>query len=416
MMNNKIFYKPNGLWEQYDFMINKYFWMKEGYENAYEIRKKNIFDIQSALSKYKIKHWLQGQTLKGIVLENRLLDDHDDDFGIFTEDKNTIRTKVLSELEKLGFTVVRDTDNMISFERDYRYIDICLFRKISNDKIGYSNKVFDSYHFNDFETIIWENIQLSIPKESTDLLKKMYSKSKTPKIIQKLKGNLIDKLKRKVKQIPDYMSSKIPKILNILPENLIGIFSKIMPLFGLKIVELSKNEFLNTMIEPKNSFNWKWRARHLNLVTENGKNILVKDIVHYLSDSSTIQKIENEVEETNTKKPFHEPSNFDMRFWWEGNNYFWYCVKYQYKRDVVQYALANDYIKSGQKPLIYTANYYESLVNMTDKEIEAFLLKSPIEIRDGSVVGGKHRAFAMIGRLISGKKYIPFRAIVFNAK
>ena len=39
-----------------------------------------------------------------------------------------------------------------------------------------------------------------------------------------------------------------------------------------------------------------------------------------------------------------------------------------------------------------------------------FMKNNPIEISNNSIVSGKHRSFAMIGRLIEGKKYIPFYA------
>ena len=32
----------------------------------------------------------------------------------------------------------------------------------------------------------------------------------------------------------------------------------------------------------------------------------------------------------------------------------------------------------------------------------------PIEIKNNTIIGGRHRVCAMIGRIISGKNYIPF--------
>ena len=47
---------------------------------------------------------------------------------------------------------------------------------------------------------------------------------------------------------------------------------------------------------------------------------------------------------------------------------------------------------------------------MTEVEIGQFLKSNPIEISNNAIVSGKHRAFAMIGRIINGKEYIKFRA------
>ena len=55
-----------------------------------------------------------------------------------------------------------------------------------------------------------------------------------------------------------------------------------------------------------------------------------------------------------------------------------------------------------------TMEYYESLDKMTDKEIEKFLQTTPSEFDNGFIKHSYHRAYAMIGRLIRGEKYIPF--------
>jgi hypothetical protein len=55
-----------------------------------------------------------------------------------------------------------------------------------------------------------------------------------------------------------------------------------------------------------------------------------------------------------------------------------------------------------------TKEYYESLDLMTDKQIESFLKNNPVEFDNGFIRHNYHRACAMIGRLISGKPYIPF--------
>ena len=55
-----------------------------------------------------------------------------------------------------------------------------------------------------------------------------------------------------------------------------------------------------------------------------------------------------------------------------------------------------------------TEDYYNSLEMMSDEEIELFLKQNPVEFDNGFVRHSYHRACAMIGRLINGKKYIPF--------
>ena len=45
---------------------------------------------------------------------------------------------------------------------------------------------------------------------------------------------------------------------------------------------------------------------------------------------------------------------------------------------------------------------------MSDDELEIFLKNNPVEFDNGFIRHSYHRACAMIGRLINGKKYIPF--------
>jgi len=55
-----------------------------------------------------------------------------------------------------------------------------------------------------------------------------------------------------------------------------------------------------------------------------------------------------------------------------------------------------------------TEDYYKSLDLMSDDELEIFLINNPVEFENGFIRHSYHRACAMIGRLINGKKYIPF--------
>ena len=55
-----------------------------------------------------------------------------------------------------------------------------------------------------------------------------------------------------------------------------------------------------------------------------------------------------------------------------------------------------------------TEEYYKSLELMSDEELEMFLKENPIEFDNGFIKHSYHRAYAMIGRIIKGKKYIPF--------
>ena len=53
---------------------------------------------------------------------------------------------------------------------------------------------------------------------------------------------------------------------------------------------------------------------------------------------------------------------------------------------------------------------------MSNKEIKDSLCSSLIETENNAVISGKHRVFAMIGRLVDGKSFIPFETLDFNYK
>jgi hypothetical protein len=55
-----------------------------------------------------------------------------------------------------------------------------------------------------------------------------------------------------------------------------------------------------------------------------------------------------------------------------------------------------------------TQEYYNSLKLMSDDEIESYLQNNPVEFDNGFIKHSYHRAYAMIGRLIRGERYIPF--------
>ena len=53
---------------------------------------------------------------------------------------------------------------------------------------------------------------------------------------------------------------------------------------------------------------------------------------------------------------------------------------------------------------------------MNDNEIKKMLKKNPLEITGKGFSSGRHRACAMIGRLIRGEPYIPIYAIILPEK
>ena len=406
-------YRPSGIWCNHDFFINKHYWRKQGIETAEEIRIQNLLDATKVLSAHGLIHWLQGQTLLGIYSDGKLLDDHDDDLAIWHKDKERILSHVKPDLEKLGFRLVRDNDHMVSFEREYRYLDICFFKSYSKRTVGYALKRFDKHHFLQLDEVVWNDQALPVPSSTEMLLSAMYPKTAYRRLHQCIREKKWYRMLRKrLKSLPGVAIHRLPKLLQQ-PKPFPSLAKLGVRLLGGRLKPLSEDEFLNLLIEPEESFNWLWRARHLNVVTDSGKYRRVGDILEYLKTEGVRESIDAQIEETDTSLPFYDPTNYDMRFWWGGNNYFYYCVKYAFRKGVQPYSQVNRYIGSGQVPLLYSDEYYSSLPVLEEVDLANFLNTSPIEIENGAVVGGKHRVFAMIGRILNGEKYLPMLAQVY---
>ena len=213
--------------------------------------------------------------------------------------------------------------------------------------------------------------------------------------------------------------SKTNKILNLyllrkLIFNRKFILKKLINLVGfkkksktVKFTTLKLSEFLQLNVEAKNSINWSLRKPHLDIVTKNKRYIKVDQIIKYLKRSGQLEKLKMEVVEVDTSSIFDEPIHLNKRFWHSGNNFYFYPVLFGFKKDVVNYTSTNNYVQEKIKPTLYTRDYYEKLENMEENEIANLFQKSPLEITNGSVTSGRHRTFAMIGRIVEGKNYIP---------
>lgn len=403
-------YRPKGEWHRYDFEINKLYWKKKGFSSAESTRIANLKDVATTLDESGLSFWIFGQTLGGVVNEKRLLDDHDDDFGVFEESRQLILSTVKVALEKKRFTLIRSNERMASFARDYRYLDICFFRTRNDGKCGYGRKWFRKDHFETTCRVDWAGYPFPVPTRSQELLAEMYS---SPSSTEPPRFHLLRSLYRRVKAqlrgiregAPRYCSKGLP---------LAPIAKTTLRALGRRWCLLSKEAYLDLLIEPEDSFNWRWRARHLGVVTHDGKHRRIRDILNYLHSPRNRENIENSIVESDTSRPFLNPANLDMRFWWSGNNFFYYCVKFGFRESVTPYSEANAYIERNERPLLYSAEYYRVRSEIPEDKLARFLREHPIEVRNGAIISGKHRAFAMIGRLISGKDYLPMAALIHS--
>ena len=116
------------------------------------------------------------------------------------------------------------------------------------------------------------------------------------------------------------------------------------------------------------------------ILNRNDKLKTVRDIVEFYSKEENINLVSKEL----------QPNN------WQYFN----CMLAEFRHNV------EDHHKLGWENM--TKEYYESLDIMSDDEIAEFNRQLPVDFDNGFMKHGYHRGYAMIGRLIKGKSYIPF--------
>ena len=146
-------------------------------EDELKVRYKNLHDIINTFNKYNILYWLQGKTILGIYKYKKLIEnDSDEDIGTDSCNILFICEKIIPELLKLNFKVIRATKNnsMVSLMRDNRYLDICFFRE-KKEIYYYEKKKFPKKFYEKFINISVDNFVYSIPKNSNEICKYSYN-------------------------------------------------------------------------------------------------------------------------------------------------------------------------------------------------------------------------------------------------
>jgi hypothetical protein len=218
--------------------------------------------------------------------------------------------------------------------------------------------------------------------------------------------NKLKKIEHNGKEFFVHKSKKNISFLSKPKKNYLNSF--ILLFKNLKQNYISFDEFLNLYIESKNSMSWSLREDHLALVTDFSKYKKIGEIINYLN-SINLDSVLKNVIETDLSEQFEEPIHANKKFWKSGNNFFVFPMIYEFKKNVVPYKNANKYIGEKNKYTLYSKAYYENLESMSDDEIKIFLKSNPIEIKEGAIVSGKHRTFAMIGRIVKNKSYLKMK-------
>ena len=168
---------------------------------------------------------------------------------------------------------------------------------------------------------------------------------------------------------------------------------------------ISEEQFKNLLVYEGNYIERFIRKKQYMLVTDNLRYCKIGEIIDYLKDEDLDAIWKQKGEPVYRQKYSSIDRWLDMEFWNNGNSHFWGNVVYGFRRELSAYEDIDDEI--DDYPFLSMA-YFESKYSMDETEIADLLGKNPISLRERHITGGRHRVFAMIGRLIKNEKYIPF--------
>lgn len=280
-------------WSDQDFFINRYFWQNKT-RASMKIRYENLLLMTSLLNEMKIFNFLEGKTLLYLFKLNELsIFDTDEDIGIFVRDYEKLLQN-LDILEKSGFNLIRDNSDIISFERNYRYIDICIFKELNDFEIGYSNKAYKNIFYKDFVKLKVRGSYLNISAHAEDLLTSRYENNFVFKYkIRKIKRNI----KIYITKFYEFISFPLSKTIKLIPkkdrENFLnlGIMTKYTSVVDIKdiyimhvdedrksivpLIESKHYKILNLILNKKKSMlPENYQEKDNLLIYKNLKNVL----------------------------------------------------------------------------------------------------------------------------------------------
>jgi hypothetical protein len=358
-----------------DFKMNRTLWNDLGHEVALPVRMRNLRDYFQAVSSENLTSWLYGKSLRTAWVKGELFQDHDDDVKLALPETNNLRGEgVFGLLETLGFEIIRESREMISIVRYERYIDIHLTgKKESTSPLRVHGEM------------------LPVSETSDAILRRKYGEHY--RVLDPVSPGIAAGAKRAPMRLP----FSIPRTR----------FSRVLAPQRYEEKSLTESDFLSLKIDSDDAINWSWRGNHLKPLFVQGE--ILRKTVERLRELG-LSNLLRSVREVDTARAFLEPVNMSRRFWHEGNNFFLYPLIFGFRHQVMPYKAANVYIALGMEPLLYSREYFEGLPVMSDSEIGDFSSKHPIEVDGNSVVSGRHRVAAMVGRLARGQSYVPMRA------
>ena len=176
-----------------------------------------------------------------------------------------------------------------------------------------------------------------------------------------------------------------------------------------RFYKLSEREFQSLLVYEGNFLERFVRKRQYLIVTDNLKNQSISEIVNDLKEKNLDLIWQMCGEPTQKQKLSKIDRWLDLDFWNNGNSHFFGNIMFEFRKGAVAYEnLDFDIDSDHESPPFLSMSYFGNMEPMSEQEILELFESSPIGLRGHHVTSGRHRVFAMVGRLIKGKNYIPF--------
>ena len=150
------------------------------------------------------------------------------------------------------------------------------------------------------------------------------------------------------------------------------------------------------------------RQKQYLIVTDNLQKVRINEIINLMKEK-TIDFVWDYYSEQPTEIALKNVDRWlDQEFWNNGNTHFLGNIKYEFRKGTIAYETVKLETEPVKAEIFVSSQYFEKRQLMSDVEIADLLEHNPISLRGSHVTSGRHRVFAMVGRLINGKNYIPF--------
>ena len=402
----------NKITNKFDQKKYEKYWQWRSKDNVV-IKKRisNLSEFAKCIKKFNMRYWLYNRTLLFAYKVNILSPDNYDQVGVWYKEMKDNENFII-ELNKIGFFIVKNNKSEMWLLRNNR-ITIVKFFSIYNSKTEIDGYKVDINYFIHLNEVDINEIIFKIPNNTSNLLEKIYSPNIYDRVLRSIRailnGNF--ELQGSIRSILFMILDNMPRQKIIIQKYIYILKYRKLPNSFYYIKKLSLEEFCKLEIDY-DDFNWIMRKKHLDIISNRGEYKSIDQIIDYIKRDGVIDEIQGMIQETPLDQKFSEPIHWSRKFWGTGNNYFIYPILYGFRKNVLSYNRAHQYIMKNNKTNLYSNKYYQSLPIMNDNEIEKMLKKYPLEIIGKGFSSGRHRACAMIGRIIRGEKYFPVYATI----